>query len=59
MNYKDVLKKLEAILVKAEQEKMFGSIEIIVRGGRTTVINKTETDRLDNGEISHAKQSYR
>jgi hypothetical protein len=53
----DLLKKLNDLLEKAERENTFGCIEIELRGGRATVIRKTETDRLDNGEITHAKQN--
>ncbi len=58
MNRQEVLRKLDALLARAESDRMFGSVEIIIRGGRATVISKTETDRLDqsNGEISHARQ---
>jgi hypothetical protein len=57
----ELLKKLEAILDDAEHRKMFGAIEIEIRGGRATVIRKTETDRLEhydesNGEKTHATQ---
>jgi hypothetical protein len=60
----EVLKRLEVLLRNAERDKMFGAIEITIRGGRATVITKTETDRLDqygdNREISHVnKQTYR
>lgn len=51
MTRQEVLRKLDAILAKAEQERMFGSIEITIRGGRATVISRTETDRLD-GEMT-------
>ena len=63
MTRPEVLKKLDALLADAERNKAFGSIEVTIRSGRATVITKTETDRLDqygdNGEISHAKQTYR
>ena len=62
MTRQELLKKLDALLAKAETERMFGAIEITIRGGRATVISKTETDRLDqndNGGISHARNYYR
>ena len=62
MTRQELLKKLDALLAKAETERMFGAIEIIIRGGRATVISKTETDRLDqhdNGGISHARSYHR
>jgi hypothetical protein len=63
MNRAEILKKLDAILENAERDRMFGCVEITIRGGRATVISRTETDRLDqygdNREISHVKQSHR
>jgi hypothetical protein len=59
----ELLKKLNDLLEKAEKENTFGCIEIELRGGRATVIRKTETDRLDryedNGEKTHARSTYR
>jgi hypothetical protein len=55
-----LLRKLEAILVKAEQEKTFGAIEIELRAGRATIIRLTTTDRLEEaGERTHAKTNFR
>jgi hypothetical protein len=64
VNPAEVLKRLEVLLQNAERDRMFGAIEITLRGGRATVITKTETDRLDqygdNRGISHVnKQTYR
>lgn len=54
MDRTTLLRKLEAILAKAEQERTFGSIEIELRGGLATVIRKVDTERLDKGETTHA-----
>jgi hypothetical protein len=57
MEKPELLKKLETILDDAERRQMYGSIEIQIHRGKATVIRKTETDRLDNGEQTHAKQN--
>ena len=61
MTRPDVLKKLDGILAKAEQEKTFGGIEIELRGGHVSLIRKTETERIERaeGETTHAKPNYR
>ena len=60
MNRADTLKRLDAILAKAEQERTFGSIELDLRAGRVVIIRKTETERYEDStrETTHGK-SYR
>lgn len=45
-----VLKKIETLLLDAEQRRMYGSVELVIQGGHVTVLKKTETDRLGAGE---------
>ena len=61
MNRADTLKRLDAILAKAEQDRTFGSIELDLRAGRVVIIRKTETERYEDTtrETTHAKPSYR
>ncbi len=61
MTRPEVLKKLDSILAKAEQEKTFGCVEVELRGGHVSLIRKTETERIErqDGEITHAKPTYR
>jgi len=58
MTRQELLRKLDVVLEKAERDRAFGSIEIELRGGRPTVLRKTETDRLD-GENPHANKTFR
>jgi hypothetical protein len=60
MNRAELLKKLDAILAKAEQDKTFGSIELDLRAGRVMIVRKTETERFEDArEATHAKTTYR
>jgi hypothetical protein len=61
VNKAEVLKKLDGMLAKAEQEKTFGCIEVELRGGHVSLIRRTETERIErpDGEITHAKPTYR
>jgi hypothetical protein len=58
---KNPRQELNAVLDEAEQQKLFGSIELEVRGGRITVIRTTKTDRFDTGEQTQNanRSSYR
>jgi hypothetical protein len=61
VNKAEVLRKLDAMLTKAEQEKTFGCIEVELRGGYVSLIRRTETERIErpDGETTHAKTNYR
>jgi hypothetical protein len=62
VNRAEVLRKLDGLLAKAEQDKTFGCLEIELRGGHVSLIRKTETERIErpDGETTHAsKQTYR
>lgn len=45
-----LLKKLDAILTTAEQERMWGNLEIEIRNGVAVVIRKSTTEKLDPAE---------
>ena len=61
MNRPEALKKLDAILTKAEAERTYGSIELDLRAGHVVIIRKTETERFEDPtrETTHARQNYR
>ena len=62
MNRTEVLKKLDGILAKAEQDKTFGCIEMDLRAGHVVILRKTETERFEDStrETTHARQqTYR
>lgn len=42
-----LLKKLETMLASAEQERMYGQIEIEIKDGEPTLLRKSATERLD------------
>lgn len=46
MNRALLLKKLEGMLAAAEREKMWGNLEIEIRGGVPTVLRQLTTERL-------------
>ena len=56
---KNPRQELNDLLDDAEKQKLFGSIELEVRGGRITVIRTTKTDRFDTGEQPNANKNYR
>jgi hypothetical protein len=56
MEKPQLLKKLESILDEAERTRMFGTIEIEIRDGRTVVMRTTKTDRLDTPGENHRAQ---
>lgn len=56
---KNPRQELNDLLDDAEKQKLFGSIELEVRGGRITVIRTTKTDRFDTGEQTHANKNFR
>jgi hypothetical protein len=51
--------KLEPIWNDAERNRLFGSIELEIRGGRITVVRVTKADRFDAGEKTHEQRLYR
>jgi hypothetical protein len=51
--------KLDALLNDAERTRLFGSIELEIRGGRITVARITKTDRFDTGEKTHEQRTQR
>jgi hypothetical protein len=61
MSRAESLKKLDAILAKAEIDRVYGSIEIELRAGRVVIIRKTETERFEDStrETTHVKTNYR
>jgi len=61
VNKAEVLRKLDGMLTKAEQEKTFGCIEVELRGGHVSLIRRTETERIErpDGETTHAKPTHR
>lgn len=53
-----LLKKLDAMLTTAGEERAWGQIEIELRDGVPTLFRKTITERLDSdrGSEPHARQ---
>jgi hypothetical protein len=47
-----LLKKLDAMLSVAEQERMWGNVEIEIRNGLPTVLRKLTTERLQERDIT-------
>jgi hypothetical protein len=52
----DLLKKLEGILADAEATRLFGNVEIEIKGGTPVVIRVLKTEKI--GDYPNAK-SYR
>jgi hypothetical protein len=50
-----LLKKLDAMLSTAEQERMWGNLEIEIRDGLPTVLRKLTTERLQERETSRGQ----
>jgi hypothetical protein len=61
MTRADVLKRLDAILAKAEQDKTYGGIEMDLRAGHVVILRKTETERFEDPtrETTRAHNTYR
>jgi hypothetical protein len=51
-----LLKKLDTMLTTAEDERMWGNIEIEIRCGLPTVLRKLTTERLQERDITHHDQ---
>lgn len=47
-----LLKKLDAMLSTAEQERMWGNLEIEIRDGLPTVLRKLTTERLQERDTT-------
>ncbi len=57
MTKQALLKKLDAMLTTAENERMWGNMEIEIRNGVPTVLRKLTTEKLDNPlERIHAER---
>ena len=55
-----LLKKLETMLATAEQERMWGQIEIEIKDGEPTLLRRAITERLDtNRERTRGQQISR
>ena len=50
-----LLKKLDAMLTTAEQERMWGNLEIEIRNGVAVVIRKSTTEKLDTAEENRGR----
>jgi hypothetical protein len=61
MNRPEAMKKLDAILAKAEAERTYGSIELDLRAGHVVIIRKTETERFEDPtrETTHVQRNFR
>jgi hypothetical protein len=57
MTRPDLLKKLEAILLDAENTRLFGHIEIELKGGTPVVIRTLKTEKI--GDYPNGKPTYR
>jgi hypothetical protein len=54
-----LLKKLEAMLTTAEQERMWGNLEIEIRNGVAVVIRKSTTEKLETTENNRGQRYER
>jgi hypothetical protein len=59
MTKPDLIKKLDALLEQLERERAYGSVELEIRGGRASIVRVTKTERLDQGETTHANYEKR
>jgi hypothetical protein len=59
MTRPEILKRLDTVLAKAEQDKTFGCIELDLRAGHVVILRKTETERFEDParETTHANKS--
>jgi hypothetical protein len=62
VNRAEALKKLDALLAKADQDRTYGSIEMELRAGQVVILRKTETERFEDPtkrEPTHVNKNYR
>jgi len=50
MTNPELLKRLEAILTEAVSARTYGTIEIVLRDGRPSVLHVLKTERLEQGD---------
>jgi hypothetical protein len=53
-----LLKKLEAMLTTAENERMWGNLEIEIRDGIAVLVRKSSTEKLDGTIMEKTRGSY-
>jgi hypothetical protein len=54
-----LLKKIDAMLTTAEQDRMWGNIEIEIRNGFPVVIRKSTTEKLESAEDNRVQRAHR
>jgi len=60
MTKAELLAKLSVMFDAIERARMFGSIELVFRAGQVCVIQKLETERIENGQGNpHANKLQR
>jgi len=60
MEKPELMKKLDAMLARAERDRMYGSLEIEIRDGKAVIIRTVSTEKLESiGKTNRANKSYR
>jgi hypothetical protein len=51
------MKKLDAVVAKAENDRMYGAIELEMRDGRCVILRTVNTEKFESTrELNRAKQ---
>jgi hypothetical protein len=53
----ELMKKLDAVVAKAENDRMYGAIELEMRDGRCVILRTVNTEKFESTrELNRAKQ---